>query len=150
MSSEKSSSSKISYAQRPSKLAEDTLEKTQGNIDDRLHLIEKRERERMVVLAFNQWKQKYPRQCNQLDCEASYHEVDEEYDGTDGNNTEAVHVHWQEGETKGAHETEGKGGKPPATFAMKTRREKVAKRIADAKKAMRFGSVAAEEKNFPN
>ncbi|CAD6447124.1 ed9bf85f-3414-443c-9f84-c09971e7b59b-CDS [Sclerotinia trifoliorum] len=145
MSSNKSSPSNTSYAQRPSKFAEHIFDKTQEKINNRLYLVEKRERERKVVLAFNQWKQKYPKQCNKLDWEASYHDVDEEYDENDENDAEPIQVHLKEDEPRAARESEGKGGKPLATPAMKSRREKVAKRIADAKMAMCFGSVTPEE-----
>ncbi|KAJ8058360.1 hypothetical protein OCU04_012552 [Sclerotinia nivalis] len=145
MSSNEFSSSNTSDAQRPSKFVEHILDKTREKIDEGLYRVEKIEREKLVVRAFSQWKRKYPKQCNQLDWQASYHDADEEYDESTEDNTESIHVHWHENEMKGARESEGKGEKPPATPVMKSRRQKVAKHIADAKKAMCFGSVTPEE-----
>ncbi|KAF7868595.1 hypothetical protein EAF04_005126 [Stromatinia cepivora] len=141
MSSSKSSSSNASDAQRPSKFVEHILDGTQEKIDEGLHRVEKIEREKLVVRAFNQWKRKYPKQCSELNWEASYHDVDEEYDETAKDDTESIHVHWHDNTMKETHETEGKGEKPPATLVVQSRRGKVAERIAVAKKAMCFGSV---------
>ncbi|ESZ93922.1 hypothetical protein SBOR_5681 [Sclerotinia borealis F-4128] len=126
------SSSNSSGTQRPSKFKEHINDETQDKIDEATFL-----------------QQKYPKQWKRLDWEARGKDENEEYCDEDvEDDAQSIHVSWHENTTTGSSKNGGRNGERPKSPILKTRKVKVAQRLAVAKKMLCFGSVTPEEEDF--
>ncbi|KAF7951825.1 hypothetical protein EAE96_007123 [Botrytis aclada] len=138
------SSSTKKTRQRPAWFYKNLDYKAQS-VEDRLYFKERRERDEMVDLAFQQYQKKYPKQWRKLVWEASFKYSNEKYTEPSEDDPDSGHIEWSEDTTKEATEHKHKGLKRPISPVMKVRQEKPAKGIDAAKKALCFGSLTPEE-----
>lgn len=107
--------------------------------------MEKIERHELVECAFQQYQRKYPNQWNKLKWEASNKRNNETYDGPSEDDPDSIHIEWHEATIKERSENKDKGLKRPISPVKRDSEDKVAKRIAVAKKALCFGSLTPDE-----